>query len=35
MAASMGVSARKYVSDKFSWEKTTDKLLEVFMRYAH
>jgi glycosyltransferase involved in cell wall biosynthesis len=35
MAASMGVSARKHVSEKFTWEKTSDKLLEVFTRFAH
>jgi glycosyltransferase involved in cell wall biosynthesis len=34
MTASMGVSARKHVSEKFTWEKTNDKLLEVFTRYV-
>lgn len=34
IAESMGVSGRKNVSDKFTWEKTSEKLLEVFTRYA-
>ena len=34
MAESMGISARKYVSDKFTREKTSEKLLEVFTRYV-
>jgi glycosyltransferase involved in cell wall biosynthesis len=35
IAASMGISARKNVSQKFSWEKTSEKLLEVFTRFVH
>lgn len=31
---SMGVSGRKYVEYMFSWEKTNERLLEVFKRYA-
>jgi glycosyltransferase involved in cell wall biosynthesis len=35
MAESMGISARKYVSDKFTWEKISEKLLDVFTRFAN
>jgi len=34
LAESMGISARKNVSDKFTWEKTTEKFLEVFTRFV-
>ncbi len=34
-AESMGISARKTISDKFNWENTSEKLLEIFTRYAH
>ena len=35
IAESMGISARKNVSEKFTWEKTSEQLLEVFTRYVH
>jgi glycosyltransferase involved in cell wall biosynthesis len=35
VAKSMGISARKNVTEKFSWEKTSEKLLEVFTRFVH
>jgi len=34
IAKSMGIAGRKNVSDKFTWEKTSEKLLEVFTRYV-
>jgi glycosyltransferase involved in cell wall biosynthesis len=35
LAESMGIFGRKNVSDKFSWDNTSQKLLEVFTRYSH
>ena len=35
IAESMGISSRKNVSDNFTWEKTSEKLLEVFTRYVN
>lgn len=34
-AESMGISARKNVSTKFTWDKASKQLMQVFTRYAH
>ena len=35
IAESMGISARKNVSEKFNWDTTSERLLEVFKRHVH
>lgn len=35
IAESMGISGRKNVESKFSWEKASEQLIEVFTRYDH
>lgn len=34
IAESMGINARKNILNKFTWDKTSEKLLEVFTRYV-